>query len=86
MADDRLGFLLTPKQIEGRDLKTEDLENILRGVLGYCSDGKANVTVVDLSGIPFEVLSVVVSPISRLTFDFALHFKRIKGTSDPLGL
>ncbi|MBB5061034.1 hypothetical protein HDF16_005770 [Granulicella aggregans] len=84
VADDRLGFLLTPRQIEGRDLKTEDLEDILRGVLGYRSDGKANVTVVDLSGIPFEVLSVVVSLISRLTFDFALHFKRIKGIGEEL--
>jgi hypothetical protein len=84
VADDRLGFLLAPKQVNGKDLKTDDLEVILRSFLGYRPDGKANVTVVDLSGIPFEVLSVVVSLISRLTFDFSLHFKRIKGSDEEM--
>jgi DNA helicase HerA-like ATPase len=84
VSDDRIGFLLKPKKIEGKDLSTSDLENILRSILGYRSNGKANVTVIDLSGIPFEVLSVVVSLVSRLTFDFALHFKRLKSANEEV--
>jgi len=42
------------------------------------------VTVVDLSGIPFEVLSVVVALATRLVFDFALHFKRLKAIGEEL--
>ena len=84
ISDDRLGFLLTPKRVDDQDLQTKDLELILRSFLGYRTDEQANVTVVDLSGIPFEVLSVVVSLISRLTFDFALHFKRIKGVGQEI--
>lgn len=39
---------------------------------------------VNLSGIPFEVLSVVVALATRLAFDFALQFKRVKGGGEEL--
>jgi hypothetical protein len=84
LSDDRLRFLLKPKPVNGKELTTSDLEQIVRGLLAYRVDGKANVTVVDLSAIPFEILSVVVSLISRLVFDFALHFKRIKNPAEEV--
>lgn len=84
ISDDRLGFLLNPKPVDGRELTTNDLEQILRRLLAYQVDGKANVTIVDLSAIPFEILSVVVSLISRLVFDFVLHFKRIKKPNEEV--
>jgi DNA helicase HerA-like ATPase len=33
-------------------------------------------SIIDLSGVPFEVLSITVSLISRLLFDYAYYFKR----------
>lgn len=84
ISDDRLGFLLKPKQVGGKELTTSDLEQIVRGLLAYRANEEANVTVVDLSGIPFEILSVVVSLISRLVFDFALHFKKIKNPKEEV--
>ena len=79
ITDKRLAFLL------GDKVKEMPLENILRQFIGYTNDdyGKqnANITIIDLSGIPFEVLSIVVSLISRLIFDFCYHFKKIKKTN-----
>ncbi|MFG2698274.1 ATP-binding protein [Kitasatospora sp. NPDC048407] len=66
--DRRLDFLL------GERTKAVTLEETLRQFTGY-TDSKANVTVVDLSGVPFEVLSITVSFISRLLFDYAYYYK-----------
>lgn len=55
------------------------LEVILRQLIGYKKsdgDGKSNVTILDLAGIPFEETSLVVSLISRILFDFSFFFKR----------
>ncbi|HMA95103.1 MAG TPA: ATP-binding protein [Polyangiaceae bacterium] len=74
--DPRLRFLFDePKQ-------TESLESILQQLVGYPNAGKANVTIIDLSGIPFEVLSITVSLVSRLIFDFAYHLKRTLGAAE----
>jgi hypothetical protein len=43
---------------------------------------KDNITIIDLSGIPFEVLSIVVSLISRLVFDFCFYFKAVKQATE----
>jgi len=78
--DKRLSFLLNPKNASGALYQTDDFEEILKQFLGYID--KSNVTVVDLSGIPFEVLSLTVSLISRLIFDFAFHYSKIRHSSD----
>ncbi len=52
--------------------------------MGYVDSGESNVTVIDLSGIPFEVLSLVVSLITRQIFDFCFHFKKHKGAGEEL--
>lgn len=74
--DRRLDFLLRPKKEDGTDYTTADLKTILEQFMGYGSD-HTNVTIIDLSGIPFEVLSVVVSLITRLIFTFSFHFKKL---------
>ena len=84
LSDDRLAFLLKPSKADKSEFLTSDLEYILRQFLGYRPLNEANVTVVDLSGIPFEVLSVVVALATRLVFDFALHFKRLKAIGEEL--
>ncbi|MFZ6747260.1 ATP-binding protein [Undibacterium sp. JH2W] len=52
------------------------IEGVLKQFLGYEPTKNANVTVIDLSGIPFEVLSITVSFISRLIFEFGYFYKR----------
>jgi DNA helicase HerA-like ATPase len=59
------------------EFKTGDLPDILRQFIGYGTP-QTNITIIDLSGIPFEVLSVVVSLISRLIFDFCFYYKLTK--------
>ncbi|MBI4977321.1 MAG: ATP-binding protein [Spirochaetes bacterium] len=58
------------------DAYTLSLEDILKQFLGYNSNN-SNVTVIDLSGIPFEVLSITVSLISRILFEFGYYYKKI---------
>jgi DNA helicase HerA-like ATPase len=77
LQDERLSFLVSPK-MNGNEPKTKDFENIVRQFVGYDKANKSNVTIMDLSGIPFEVLSVVVSLISRIIFDFFLNYKPLK--------
>jgi len=49
----------------------DELSAILSQLLRIPVDGKP-ITILDVSGIPSEVLNVVVSVLCRLTFDFAL--------------
>ncbi len=58
--------------------KIEDvnLEDILKQFLGY-QDNNSNITVIDLSGIPFEVLSITVSLISRILFEYGYYYKNL---------
>lgn len=74
LADPRLGFLFYPKRSEGAPLLTADFADVVRQFVGYLT--KSNVSIVDLSGIPFEVLSIVVSLISRMIFDFGFHYTK----------
>ena len=69
VSQERLGFLF------GAGAKDTTLENTLRNLIGYNPEENANVTVLDLSGIPFEVLSITVSLISRLIFEHGYHYK-----------
>lgn len=76
LTDKRLNFLLNPTKESGSIYSTSDFEEIMQQFLGYLN--KANVTIVDLSGVPFEVLSITVSLISRLVFDFCFHHSKIQ--------
>lgn len=82
LSDDRLNFLLKSKKEEGSDYKSEDFEKIMKQFMGYLN--KSNITIIDLSGIPFEVLNITVSLISRLIFDFCFHYSKIKHNNDLL--
>lgn len=76
--DDRLKFLLNPLKSDGTEFKTEDIADIIKQFTGYIDSNSSNITIIDLSGIPFEVLSIVVSLISRIIFDFCFYYKGIK--------
>lgn len=69
--DKRLDFLL------GESSKTISFEDTLKNLIGY-GEKKSNVTILDLSGIPFDVLSITVSLISRILFEYGYYYKRLR--------
>ena len=76
LSDKRLSFLLRSSKASGEIFSTADFEQIMKQFVGYLS--KSNVTVIDLSGIPFEVMSITVSLVSRLIFDFSFHYSKLR--------
>ncbi len=80
LSDNRLNFILKSLKEDGNFYLTEDFGDILKQFLGYLD--KSNITIIDLSGIPFEVLSITVSLVSRLVFDFAFHYSKIRHSKD----
>lgn len=82
LSDKRLRFLLQTKKGDGSSFKTDDFEHIMKQFIGYLN--RANVTIVDLSGIPFEVLSITVSLVSRLIFDFCFHYSKLRQGQEVL--
>jgi uncharacterized protein len=64
-ADSRYAFMF------GGMALRDNMADILARIFRIPVDGKP-ITIVDLSGLPSEVLNVVVSVLSRMTFDFAL--------------
>lgn len=75
--DRRLEFFL------GTGSMNVTFEDTLQSLLGYSAKNKSNVTVIDLSGVPFEVLSITVSLISRLIFEYGYIYKRLRCAKDP---
>ena len=51
-------------------------EDTLKQFLGYGTT-QSNVTILDLSGIPFDVLSISVSLISRILFEYGYYYKKV---------
>lgn len=74
--DKRLEFITNPKKEDESEFKTEDFSIILKQFIGYID--KSNISIIDLSGVPFEVLSITVSLVARLIFDFAFHYSKNK--------
>ena len=78
--DKRLEFMMKPLKDDGTQYKSDDFSEILKQFLGYLN--KSNVSIIDLSGIPFEVLSITISLISRIIFDFAFHYSKLMHDSN----
>lgn len=74
--DKRFDFLL------GKKSKEITFEDTLKNLLGYNDENKSNVTVIDLSGVPFEVLSITVSLISRIIFEYGYFYKKLRCEND----
>ena len=74
--DKRLAFLL------GDNSKKINFEDTLKQFISY-GEQKSNVTIIDLSGIPFEVLSITVSLISRILFEYGYYYKRYRSAKNP---
>lgn len=67
---------MKPQKEDESKYTSNDFDEILKQFLGYLN--KANISIIDLSGVPFEVLSITVSLISRIIFDFCFHFSKLK--------
>lgn len=74
--DKRLTFLF------GDSSKKISYEETLSQLLGYREDTKSNITILDLSGVPFDVLSITVSLISRILFEFGYNYKKMRAKND----
>lgn len=71
VTDKRLDFMF------GENADNMTFEKVLVELLGYKKKEESNVTVIDLSGVPFEVLSITVSLISRLLFEYGYYLKKL---------
>ena len=74
IAQKRLDFLF------GSAADAATLEGTLKSLIGY-GEKNSNVTVIDLSGVPFEVLSITVSLISRILFEHGYYYKIMRSNS-----
>ena len=75
--DSRLDFLL------GEKSKKITFQETMNQLIGYRPEKTSNVTVIDLSGVPFEVLSITVSLISRMIFEYGYFYKRMRNNTNP---
>ena len=77
---DRLENKISDKRLEflfGDESKCITFEKTLGRLISY-TDNKDNVTILDLSGVPFDILSITVSLISRLLFEYGYYYKKIR--------
>ena len=74
--DRRLDFLL------GDKAKNITFEDTLKNLIGYKKEN-CNVTIIDLSGVPFDVLNITVSLISRILFEYGYYYKKIRFSQNP---
>jgi uncharacterized protein len=72
----RLSFLF------GKTAGQVTFEEVLQQFTGYTKAKETNVTILDLSGIPFEVLSITVSLITRILFDYSYYYRRAESQCD----
>lgn len=70
--DKRLDFLL------GENSKGITFEKTLGQLIGYHENSTKNITIIDLSGVPFDVLSITVSLISRIIFECGYFHKKLR--------
>lgn len=75
--DKRLDFLI------GEKSKKITFQETIKQLIGLNETSKSNVTVIDLSGVPFEVLSITVSLISRIVFEYGYIYKRLRNNINP---
>ena len=74
--DRRLEFIL------GEKARKRSFDEVLFQILGY-GQKRSNITIMDVSGVPFEVLSTTVSLASRILFEYGYYYKRVR-TADGI--
>ena len=64
MSDKRYEFMFKPRKFKD----TNALKDILNKLLGI--ENKKQITVIDLSGVPFDIVNTIVALLARCVFDF----------------
>ena len=62
--DPRYAFMFRLKNY----IQSSAINDLLSKILG--ADGSAQVTILDMSGVPFDIVNTIVSLLARLIFDF----------------
>jgi hypothetical protein len=62
--DPRYAFMFRPKKY----ISSITINDLLSKMLG--AEGNAKVTLLDLSGVPFDIVNTIVSLLARMIFDF----------------
>ena len=62
------------------------MEDLFRRLLGEQKTARKKVVVIDLSPVPFDVRSSVISLILRCLFDFAYWYRRVFSTRYPIAV
>lgn len=62
--DARYAFMFKPKKY----VATATLSDFLQMIFG--PGGSSKITIMDMSGVPFDIINTIVSLLARITFDF----------------
>lgn len=81
--DVRLSFLLKePDNVEEyKNTPEKTFSEVVPNLFGHRESENNNITIIDLSALPFEVVSIIVSVISRLAFDVCYYQTKIAGNN-----
>lgn len=80
--DKRYDLIFQPKKYN----TSASMEDLFRRVLGEIAGARKKVVVVDLSPVPFDVRSSVISLILRCLFDFAYWHRRAHKAHFPIAV
>ena len=82
MNDRRYDLIFKPKKYN----TSASMEDLFRRLLGENTGARKKVVVIDLSPVPFDVRSSVISLILRCLFDFAYWHRRVHGERHPIAV
>ena len=80
--DRRYDLIFKPKTYN----TSASMEDLFRRLLGEQAGARKKVVVVDLSPVPFDVRSSVISLIFRCLFDFSYWHRRVHGKRFPIAV
>ena len=75
---DRFENKINNKRLEflfGEHSRDFSFEDTIKQFVGYNNETQ-NITIIDLSGVPFEVLSITISLITRILFELGYYYKK----------
>ncbi|MGA7159957.1 MAG: ATP-binding protein [Bacteroidota bacterium] len=64
MTDKRYEFMFKPKKFKDSNA----IKDVISRIFGL--ENKKQITVIDMSGVPFDIVNVIVSLLARMVFDF----------------
>lgn len=82
MNDRRYDLIFDPKKYA----TSASMDDLFRNLLGEVAGARKKVVIVDLSTVPFDVRTSVISLILRCLFDFAYWHRRVKKEKYPIAV